>query len=300
MVDLTLELLRESLGLATHAASATDAILIGLIGTGIQASRSPALHEREGAAQGLAYVYRLIDVEALGLEADALLDLVAGARRLGFTGLNITHPFKQAVIPLLDDLSPEARLIGAVNTVVFEAAGRAVGHNTDWSGFADSFAREFADVLRRRVVQLGAGGAGAAVGHALLKLGAGELTIVDIDTTRAKNLAATLSAQFGAGRAVVGEVSSIAAADGLVNTSPVGMAGHPGIPVARKDLRRELWVADVVYFPLETELLRAARSLGCRTMSGGGMAVFQAAEAFRLFTGRKADVTRMIAHFQSM
>ncbi len=300
MADLTPELLRESLGTPPPAASAIGSILVGLIGTGIKPSRTPALHEREGAAQGFAYVYRLIDVEALGLDARALPDLVAGARRLGFTGLNITHPFKQAVIPLLDDLSPEARLIGAVNTVLFGSDGRAVGHNTDWSGFAISFARELADVPRRRVVQLGAGGAGAAVGYALLTLGVRELTILDIDTARAKNLAATLSAHLGAGRAVAGEKSSIAAADGLVNATPVGMAKHPGLPIARDRLRRELWVADIVYFPLETELLRAARALGCRTLSGRGMAVFQAAEAFRLFTGRKADVARMIAHFESM
>jgi shikimate dehydrogenase len=300
MADPTLELLRDSLGAVARAAPETGSVLVGLIGTGIQPSRTPALHEREGAAQGLAYVYRLIDVEALGLDISALPALVAGARRLGFTGLNITHPFKQAVIPLLDALTPEARRIGAVNTVVFEAGGRAIGHNTDWSGFADSFARDLADAPRQRVALLGAGGAGAAVGYALLTLGTGELAIVDIDPARAKNLAASLSANFGAGRAVVGEASAIEGADGLVNATPVGMAAHPGMPIARKDLRRELWVADIVYFPLETELLRAARALGCRTLSGGGMAVFQAAEAFRLFTGRKADVARMTAHFESM
>jgi shikimate dehydrogenase len=300
MADLTLERLRESLGEPSPAAAGTDSILVGLVGNGIGPSRTPALHEREGAEQGLAYVYRLIDVEALGVDASALPDLVAGARLLGFTGLNITHPFKQAVIPLLDALTSDAQLIGAVNTVVFDTGGRAVGHNTDWSGFADSFARKFADVPRRRVVQLGAGGAGAAVGYALLTLGVGELTVVDTDTARAKILAATLSAHFGAGRAVARDVSSIDVADGLVNATPVGMAGHSGMPVAGESLRQELWVADIVYFPLETELLRTARALGCRTLSGGGMAVFQAAEAFRLFTGRKADVARMTAHFESM
>ncbi len=299
MGNLTLERLRESLGEAGRTAPGTGSILVGLVGTGIAASRTPALHEREGADQGLAYVYRLIDVEVLGLDADALPDLVAGARRLGFTGLNVTHPFKQAVVPLLDDLAPEARLLGAVNTVVF-AAGRSIGHNTDWSGFADSFARELADVPRHRVVLVGAGGAGAAVGYALLTLGVGELAIADIDAARAKRLAATLSAYFGAGRAVVRDVNAIENADGLVNATPVGMIGHPGTPIARELLRRELWVADVVYFPLETELLSAARALGCRTLSGGGMAVFQAAAAFRLFTGREADAARMIAHFERM
>ncbi len=299
MGNLTLERLRESLGEAGRTAPGTGSILVGLVGTGIATSRTPALHEREGADQGLAYVYRLIDVEVLGLDADALPDLVAGARRLGFTGLNVTHPFKQAVVPLLDDLAPEARLLGAVNTVVFDA-GRSIGHNTDWSGFADSFARELADVPRQRVVLVGAGGAGTAVGYALLTLGVGELAIADIDAARAKGLAATLSAHFGAGRAVVRDVNAIENADGLVNATPVGMIGHPGMPIARERLRRELWVADIVYFPLETGLLRAARALGCRTLSGGGMAVFQAAAAFRLFTGCEADAARMIAHFERM
>jgi shikimate dehydrogenase len=279
-----------------------EAILIGLIGAGIGPSRSPALHMREGAAQGLAYVYRRIDLDVLGLGADALPDLVAAARRVGFTGLNITHPCKQAVIPLLDELSPDARALGAVNTVVFGPGGRTMGHNTDWSGFAESFKRELADVPRERVVLVGAGGAGAAVAHALLVLGAGLVTIIDADPARACELAGSLCARFGAGRAAAAHDHAAAAAEasGIVNATPMGMAAHPGMPVAAALLRPDLWVADVVYFPIETAFLRAARSLGCRTMSGGGMAVFQAAGAFRLFTGREPDADRMIAHFNSM
>ena len=303
MSDLTLDFLREKLAVPLPAAAAgAGSILVGLIGSGIQLSRTPALHEREGAEQGLAYVYRLIDIEVLGLEAAALPDLVNAARRLGFSGLNITYPFKQAVIPLLDALAPDAALLGAVNTVVFAPDGRAVGHNTDRSGFAESFVRDLADVARQRVALLGAGGAGAAVGHALLSLGVGELAIVDLDAARAARLVADLNAHFGAGRAVVARDAgqAVAAAEGLVNTTPVGMAKHPGMPLAAKHLRPELWVADVIYFPFETELLRTARSLGCRTLGGGGMAVFQAAGAFRLFSGREPDVARMLAHFAAM
>src|SRR5580704_12072270 len=160
---------------------APRSVLVGLIGSGIEASRTPAMHEREGAAQGVAYVYKIIDLDTLGLTAAALPELLTAARRFGFAGLNITHPCKQAVIPLLDDLSPDARALGAVNTVVFGRDGRAVGHNTDWSGFAESFRRGLADVRRNRVVQFGAGGAGAAVAHALLTLGVDELAIVDTD-----------------------------------------------------------------------------------------------------------------------
>ncbi len=277
-------------------------VLVGLIGATIQASRSPALHEVEGRAQGLRYLYRLIDLEVLGLDAAALPELLTAARRFGFAGLNITHPCKQAVIPLLDDLSADARAIGAVNTVVFGPDGRTAGHNTDWSGFHESFRREMADAPRGRVAQLGAGGAGSAVSHALLTLGIEELSLVDTDRTRAANLARDLCARFGPGRAVASEDAErvIAAADGLVNTTPVGMVGHPGMPVAPALLRPDLWVADVVYFPLETELLRTARAVGCRTMSGGGMAVFQAVGAFRLFAGIEPDAARMTRHFASM
>ncbi len=286
----------------TCAALDPDAVLVGLIGAGIARSRSPALHQREGARQGLAYIYRLIDLSRLGLGVDALADLVTAARRLGFTGLNITHPCKQAIIPLLDELSPDARVLGAVNTVVFEPDGRSVGHNTDWSGFAASFRREFADVRRRRIVLLGAGGAGAAVAHALLTLGAGTLAIVDVNEARAVRLAADLRGRFGADRAVATDdaAGAVEGADGVVNATPVGMASLPGLPVARQLLRPDLWIVDVVYFPIETELLRAGRALGCRTMDGGGMAVFQAAGAFHLFTGREPDVERMMSHFNSM
>ena len=282
--------------------AAPRAVLVGLIGSGIQASRTPAMHEREGAAQGLAYVYKIIDLDTLRLSAAALPELLTAARRFGFAGLNITHPCKQAVIPLLDDLSPDARALGAVNTVVFGRDGRAVGHNTDWSGFAEAFRRTLPDVARRRVVQFGAGGAGAAVAHALLTLGVDELSLVDTDRGRSERLAQDLCGRFGTGRARAADdtARAVRAADGIVNTTPLGMTKYPGMPLARELLRPELWVADIVYFPLETELLARARALGCRTMGGGGMAVFQAADAFRLFSGREPDPERMIRHFESM
>jgi shikimate dehydrogenase len=276
-------------------------VLVGLIGSGIQASRTPAMHEREGAELGLRYIYKLIDLDALHLGPEALPELVTAARRMGFAGLNVTYPCKQAVIPLLDELTPDAAALGAVNTVVFRD-GRSIGHNTDWWGFAESFKRELADVARKRVVQFGAGGAGAAVAHALLTLGVEQLVIVDTDQERAARLAAELCGRFGAGRAapVADLAEAVAGADGVVNTTPVGMAKYPGMALPAHLLHQGLWVADIVYFPLETELLRTARALGCRTMGGGGMAVFQAVGAFRLFTGVEPDPERMRRHFQSM
>jgi shikimate dehydrogenase len=286
---------------AGPASAARPSVLVGLIGSGIQSSRTPALHEREGAEQGLAYVYKLVDLDALGLTLDALPELLTAAKRFGFAGLNVTHPAKQAIIPFLDGIAPDARALGAVNTVVFEA-GRAVGHNTDWWGFAESFRRELPDVPRARVVQFGAGGAGAAVAHALLTLDVGTLTIVDTELARAEQLAAQLASRFGAERAMAATdvAGAVGAADGIVNTTPVGMAKYPGLPLDGALLRAGLWVADIIYFPIETELLRRARALGSRTMGGGGMAVFQAVGAFRLFTGIEPDAERMAEHFAGM
>src|SRR5882724_11511734 len=275
--------------------------LVGLIGAGIQASRTPSMHEQEAAEQGLCCEYRLIDLEKLQVGAEALPDLLNDAESKGFAGLNITYPCKQTVLGLLHDLSDDARAIGAVNTVVL-SNGRRTGHNTDWWGFAESFRRGLPDVQKNNLVQLGAGGAGAAVAHAMLTLGAGKLAIFDLDKARAENLAADLCGRFGAGRAAAGSdlAAAMAVADGLIHATPTGMVKYPGLPLPKQLLRPALWVAEIVYFPLETELLRVARGLGCRTMNGSGMAVFQAAEAFRLFTGIAPDAERMQRHFASM
>lgn len=276
-------------------------ILAGLIGSGIQASRTPALHEREGDAQGMRYLYRLLDLDALKMDLTALPDLLTSAQHMGFTGLNITFPCKQAVIPLLDELSPEARGIGAVNTVLFQD-GRRIGHNTDCLGFAEGFRRGLQDVARRNVVQMGAGGAGAAVAHALLAEGVERLSIFEVDQARAQGLVDNLNAHFGEDRATVGDdlASAMAEADGLVNTTPVGMRKLPGTPLPPALLHPRLWVAEIIYFPLETELLKHARALGCRTLDGGIMAVFQAVKAFELFSGQAANAERMQDHFASM
>jgi shikimate dehydrogenase len=279
----------------------TSSILAGLIGSGIQASRTPALHEHEGDAQGMRYLYRLLDLDALKLDITALPDLLTSAQRMGFTGLNITFPCKQAVIPLLDELSPEAKGIGAVNTVLFDK-GRRIGHNTDCLGFAEGFRRGLHDVGRGRVVQLGAGGAGAAVAHALLAEGVEQLSIFEVDQARAQGLVDNLNSHFGADRAQIGHDLPIAMAeaDGLVNTTPVGMRKLPGTPLPPELLHAKLWVAEIIYFPLETELLKHARALGCRTLDGGTMAVFQAVKAFELFSGQVANAERMQDHFASM
>lgn len=279
----------------------SPSVLAGLIGSGIQSSRTPSMHEHEGDAQGIRYLYRLIDLDALGLEASALPELLTAAERMGFTGLNVTFPCKQAIIPLLDELSEEALGIGAVNTVVLKA-GKRIGHNTDCLGFAEGFRQGLPDVSRERVVQMGAGGAGAAVAHALLREGVAELTVFDVDKDKAHALVDNLKAIFGLNRACVGTdlTAAMQATQGLVNTTPVGMAKLPGMPLPAELLRPEVWVAEIIYFPLETELLKHAREIGCQTLDGSRMAVFQAVKAFELFTGQHADSQRMQAHFASL
>jgi len=275
-----------------------DPIRVGLIGAGIQASRSPAMHMDEASALGLPLRYELFDLDRLG-GAGALPALLEQCERDGFAGLNITHPCKQSVLAHLQGHSPEVRLIGAVNTVVFTPGGR-IGHNTDWIGFAESLRRGLPGAPLGSVTQLGAGGAGCATVHALLTCGAGQVSVYDTEPARAEDLAARFAAQFGPQRVAATRdlPRSLAHSDGLVNASPVGMRSYPGMPLPRALLRPDLWVADIVYFPLETELLRTARDLGCRALDGGMMAVLQAAAAFRLFTGVAPDAERMLARFQ--
>ena len=266
-------------------------LLLGLIGSGIQRSLSPALHEEEGRHHGLRIHYQLIDVKL-----DALDGLLSAARLMGFAGLNITHPYKQAVLPLLDELSEEARAMGAVNTVLRDGE-RLIGHNTDGAGWAWGFRRALPGAKLGRVVLLGAGGAGSAIAHAALGLGVRSLLIFDRDAERAAELADALGRSAEATKNLD---RAMAEAEGLIQATPVGMEESPGLPLDPKLLRRDLWVSEAVYVPLQTELLKAARRAGCAIMDGGHMNVGQACLAFELFTGEKADAARMDAHFRRL
>jgi shikimate dehydrogenase len=284
-----------------------ERFVVGLIGAGIGSSLSPPIHEHEADRWGLRYLYQLIDIDRLGLVSTDVGDLVTQARRLGFRGLNITHPCKQEVVKHLDELSTEATELGAVNTVVF-TGDRSVGHNTDRYGFAEGFVRGLPDARIDDVVLIGAGGAGTAVAYAMVRLGVGRLTVVDAEPERARRLVNALAKRVGAaypdndGPIVMPDTRDnlagrLAGCDGLINATPVGMEAHPGAPVSPELLRPGMWVADIIYRPLETDLLRQARDRGCRTLHGGGMVVYQAAEAFRLFTGRTPDAGRMFQDF---
>ena len=271
----------------------------GLIGAGIGGSFSPALHEREARELGLDGEYRLFDIDALGRDPDDVGALVREARELGLAGVNITHPCKQLVVPELDELSAEAEALNAVNTVVFDG-DRLVGHNTDTTGFQEAFRRGLPGAATERIVVVGAGGAGAAVANAILGLGAGELTIIDVEIERANELVAALERRFGTGRAYAGDPASLprrlSTAEGIIHATPTGMPSYPGTAVPTALLRPELWVAEIVYVPIETPLLADARSHGCRTLSGAAMVSLQAADAMELFADVQPDRERMLEH----
>jgi shikimate dehydrogenase len=270
----------------------------GLIGRNIGASRSPWMHQKEGAAQGLDLTYELFDFAVSGQDETHLPSELDQLRQRGYAGVNITFPYKQSVIAHLDALDDAARCVGAVNTVKFSTAG-SIGYNTDMPGFAASVRQGLPGVSKGRVLQLGAGGGGAATAHALMDLGVHELLVLDSDASRATALVRQVARQHGTHRVAVCDdaPSALRSADGLVNATPVGMSSHPGTPLDARALEPRLWVADIVYFPLETALLRAARARGCRTLDGSGMAVHQAAAAFEIFTGLRADMDRVRRSF---
>jgi shikimate dehydrogenase len=275
--------------------------LVGLIGRGIQASKSPAMHSSEAAAQGFDLAYELLDLDQRGLADESLSEVLREAERRGFAGLNITYPYKQAVIPLLHELSDEAQAIGAVNTIQL-CQGRRIGYNTDAPGFEESFRRGMPGAALGSVVQIGGGGAGAATAFAFLRLGVQRLTIVDVLFERAHALATDLQHRFHGREVRAGRDLShvLASADGVLNATPVGMATHPGSAVPARLLHAAMWVTDIVYFPIETQLLSDARAAGCRTLNGAGMVIFQAARAFEIFTGRVADSDRMQRQFATV
>ena len=281
--------------------SRRDSFSLGLVGSGIGGSLTPAMQEREGREAGLSLTYRLIDADVHGLTKADLPVLLTWVRRLGFDGVNITHPFKQAVVPLLDELSDDARDLGAVNTVLFRE-GRMLGRNTDWSGYGRAFRAVLPEAVHDRALLIGAGGAGVAVGYGLLRQGATRVDVLDADEAAAAACVDRLTARFGRDRVGVARdlETALAGVQGVVNATPVGMLGHPGSVVPLASLRSDLWVSDVVYFPLETALISAARARGCRVLPGGGMAVQQAVGAFEYFTGRAADSARMEAHFKEL
>lgn len=299
----TVGLARHGYRRENHLSTTTESWLVGLIGDGITASLTPPMHEREALENGLRYLYRPVDLSVNGRSGTEVGDLLRYGRDLGFNAFNITHPCKQLVMEHLDEVSDDAARLGAVNTVLVTDSG-FIGHNTDHSGFGRALSAGLPGAALEKVVQLGAGGAGAAVAYALLKAGVGTLTLVDLDPGRVRERVQALSALFPDASVTAGTGADLpgllGAADGFVQATPVGMHSHPGMPVEAGLLRPEMWVADVIYRPVRTQLIDTAEALGCRVLDGGYMAVGQAVDAFELITGIRPDSARMRAHFLEM
>jgi shikimate dehydrogenase len=248
---------------ADHPLSAR-LILTGLLGAPIAHSASPAMHERAAEALGLRCHYQLIEVA--GAWKEELKILLESVRRLGFAGINVTFPYKEAVLDLLDELSPGAKRIGAVNTIVVRD-GRLTGHNTDTTGFARAVSGLVTASAHGSVAVIGAGGVGKAIAFALAGLGVKELRIFDSEHAKAAHLAAQLRSQISTSvpHSVEDTLRGVA---GVVNGSPMGMLPNRGTPVPDALLHAGLWVADAVYSPLWTPLLMAAKAKGAAIMTG--------------------------------
>lgn len=278
------------------SAARGSAHLLGLVGSPISQSAAPAMHEAAAQALGLRCFYHLIDIP--GLDRAGLQATIDGVRRLGFSGVNVTFPYKEAVVPLLDRLSPAAAGMGAVNTVVVEG-GALVGHNTDSTGFASAFQEVFGPRPAGPVALIGAGGAGRAIAFAFAALGAPALRLFDSDKAKARALAQAL----GDGMAVTlcdDVPAALQGVCGAVNATPVGMLPSRENPIPADLLSPEIWVADAVYTPLWTPLLLAAKAKGCRTMTGRELAIWQAVDAFKLFTGRDPSSQAIGAAFDQV
>ncbi|MDI2098416.1 shikimate dehydrogenase [Ruicaihuangia caeni] len=281
-----------------------ESYLVGLIGSGITGSLTPPMHEREAEALGIRYLYRPIDLDVIGRPGADAGELLRAAADLGFNAFNITYPCKQTVSAGLDEVSDDARRLDSVNTVLVDGDRRLIGHNTDFSGFRWALDAALEGAPLGSVVQLGAGGAGAAVAYALLDAGVQRLSLSEVDPAKAEARAASLRALFPDRQ--VDSITpdrlseALAEADGLVNATPIGMHHHPGLPLDAALIEPRHWVADVVYRPVQTELLQTAVQRGCRVLEGTYMAVGQAVDSMRLITGIEPDVERMRAHLVEM
>lgn len=272
---------------------------VGLLGHGIGPSLSPALHEREAALLGLGYRYEIFDlIDQPGVDLGRELDRLEEA---GYAAVNVTHPFKVRVLDHVDEPSDVVRRIGSANTVLL-GRGRRRAHNTDCTGFRAGLEAFLGDRPRRRVLQVGAGGAGLATAYSLVEMGFEELVVHDLSEDAAGELVARYADEAGGRiRTSGGDVEAfLGRVDGVVHVTPVGMVQHPGVAFAPELMDPGSWLVEVVYRPLETELLRRARAHGVETLDGGMMAVGQAVDSLRLITGREPDRERMTVHFHEL
>lgn len=280
--------------------------VLGIFGYPVAHSASPLMQNAAFEASGLDFVY-----VPFAVSPAALAMAVAGIKAIGMAGVNVTIPHKEAVLELLDETSPEAELMGAVNTIV-NTDGRLVGHNTDGGGFLRSLEEEAGfRVAGKTVLLLGAGGAARGVAVRLALAGAHRIIIANRRPERARGIAETVNKHTPAS----GEIAEMTVqaltgllpeTDLIVNTTPIGMFPNTGEmpPLPVEFLEKKHLVADLIYNPMDTTLLRRSRAAGAATLGGLGMLLYQGAIAFELWTGQKAPVDIMrqalAAHFQKI
>jgi shikimate dehydrogenase len=260
----------------------------GVIGWPVAHSLSPRIHRFWLAELGIQARY-----EAVVVPPDWLEDTVESFRAAGWRGFNVTVPHKETIIPLLDGLEPAARAIGAVNTVVAVAGGRLEGRNSDAAGFMASLRAGSRIDADRPAVVLGAGGAARAILAALTDAGFRDIRLVNRDRTRARILAESLPATVcdWSERAY-----ALAEAGLLINSTSLGMTGQPGLDLDLSRLPVSAVVTDIVYRPLDTDLLARAKARGNPVVDGLGMLLHQAVEGFAAWFGQRPTVTRQLRH----
>jgi shikimate dehydrogenase len=266
--------------------------VIAILGDPVEHSRSPAMHNAAFAALGLDYVYVALRVRPADLRRAVL-----GVRALGLAGLNVTVPHKEAILPLLDRISPEARAIGAVNTVV-RRGSRLEGHNTDAEGFRRALAKLGFRPKGRAVVLLGAGGSARAAAWALAQGGVRSLTILNRSVERGTALARTIRRRYGLATGVAElranvAIDALERADLIVNCTPLGLDGRTAPPIPIAVTPKHCLFYDLVYASGATPFVRAARRRKRRAADGLGMLLEQAGLAFELWTNRQAPLGLM-------
>jgi shikimate dehydrogenase len=263
----------------------------GIFGFPVEHTFSPAMHNAGFAKLGMDACY-----VPFAVDPGSLADAVRAIVPLGLQGLNVTVPHKEKVIPFLHELSEEARLIGAVNTIEV-VKGRLIGHNTDGRGFLRSLTDDARfDPRGRRFLVLGAGGAARAIGFSLALAGAAGIALRDVDGEKAEALVGDIRSKTGVPATAVSDEAVMTfarAADCLVNATPLGLRKSDPLPVGKEQVQRGQLVCDLVYNPPETALLQAARARGARGLSGLGMLLYQGVIAFEIWTGKKAPVRVM-------
>ncbi|MDA1001428.1 MAG: shikimate dehydrogenase [bacterium] len=270
---------------------------LAIFGYPLSHTMSPVMHNTAAEALGLPYRFMAYEVRP-----ENFAEAVHGARAMGFGGLCVTIPHKVAAAGMMDDLSEDARLMGAVNVIVFGAAGRMTGHNTDGIGWLASLESETGETpAGKRCLLIGAGGAARAIAVKMAQCGAAHIEIRNRTAEKAEALAAYVSKNLPGAQLSGGGLSDLhAAAEGcdlIVNTTSQGMAGEPereaAMPVPEDAIPAGCICTDAVYNPVETAFLQAAKRRGARTVSGVGWLIHQGAAAWKLWTGTEMPVEKV-------